>query len=165
MIRHSFESPLTVEALAFLSRSTGIDFMAQDTSDWLCVTGYDDDELLGLCVFEPKTWFDWHFSIAIADPRCISRRVMRAMFTAVFSQAVRVTALVEPGNEPALKGVKQLGFVYEGFMRLGVEGRRDALMFGMLREDCRYLPGYRGAGTIIPTDIAGVTDGQLAQAS
>ena len=159
MIRHSFESPLSVEALAFLTRMTGVDFMSQDTSDWLCVTGYDEDEnLLGLCVFEPRNRFDWHFSIAINDPHCITRRVMRAMFTAVFSQASRVTALIEPGNEPAIKGAKQMGFQYEGFMRLGVEGRRDALMFGMLREDCRFLPGYRG-GTIIRTDFAGEPHG------
>ena len=31
----------------------------------------------------------------------------------------------------------RLGFLYEGFLRLGVEGRRDALLFGMLPEDCR----------------------------
>ena len=30
-------------------------------------------------------------------------------------------------------------FVYEGFLRCGIEGSRDALMFGMLRHECRFL--------------------------
>ena len=162
MIKHSFHAPLEPDELEFLSDHTGVDFTRHDTSTWLCVTGYDGGELLGLCVFEPKTWFDWHFSVAIADPRCMSRRVLRAMFTAVFTRAVRVTALVEPDNERALKQMKRLGFQYEGYLRLGIEGSRDALLWGMLRSDCPYLPGYQGTGTIIPTDFAGEPNGQLA---
>ena len=149
MIEHSFQAPLSAEALAFLSRATGIDFMGQDTSSWLCVSGREEGRLLGVAVFMPQNWFDWHFSCAIDDPRVMSRRLLRAMFAAVFSQAVRVTALVEPTNKRALGQVKRMGFVYEGFLRLGVEGRRDAMIFGMLRADCRFLPGYNG-GTVIP---------------
>jgi len=162
MIKHSFEAPLPIEALALLSRSTGVNFMNHDTSRWLCVTGWEDGVLLGMCCFEPKTWFDWHFSVAIEDPRCMSRRVLKAMFTAVFTRAIRVTALVEPDNDRALRQMKRLGFQYEGYLRLGIEGTRDALVWGMLREDCRYLPGYQGAGTIIQTDFAGEPNGQLA---
>jgi hypothetical protein len=162
MIRHSFEAPLPLEALAFLSRRTGVDFMRHDTSGWLCVTGWDGGLLLGMCCFEPKTWFDWHFSVAIDDPRCMSRRVLKAMFTAVFTQAVRITALVEPDNARALDQMKRLGFQYEGYSRCGIEGTRDALIWGMLRDDCRFLPGYHGPGTVIPTDIAGEPHGQLA---
>jgi hypothetical protein len=33
-----------------------------------------------------------------------------------------------------------LGFQQEGFMRKAVEGIRDAVLFGMLRHECRYLP-------------------------
>jgi hypothetical protein len=35
--------------------------------------------------------------------------------------------------------VRKLGAVYEGFLRHGLDGDRDALVFGMLREDCRWL--------------------------
>jgi hypothetical protein len=162
MIKHSFEAPLPPEARAMLSRATGVNFMPIDTSEWLCVTGSEDGRLLGCCCFEPKTWFDWHFSVAIEDPRCMSRRVLKAMFSAVFTVGVRVTALVEPDNDRALRQMKRLGFQYEGYLRLGIEGTRDAMVWGMLREDCRYLPGYQGAGTIIPTDFAGEPNGQLA---
>jgi len=107
---------------------------------WLCVTCTDERGIAAVCCFEPYLWFDWHFSVAVERPHSITRRLLKAMFTAVFSEAVRVTALVEPGNGPALRQVELMGFQPEGFVRRAVEGRRDALLFGMLREDCRYLP-------------------------
>jgi RimJ/RimL family protein N-acetyltransferase len=72
------------------------------------------------------------------------RRVLRAIFTAAFAQARRLTAEVEPDNRRALRQVQRLGFVYEGYRRLGLEGTRDTMMYGMLRGDCKYLPGYQG---------------------
>ena len=81
-------------------------------------------------------------TILVLDPRCMSRRVLRAIFTAAFAQAKRLTAEVEPDNRRALRQVQRLGFVYEGYRPLGVEGVRDTIVYGMLREDCRYLPGF-----------------------
>jgi RimJ/RimL family protein N-acetyltransferase len=140
-VKHSFR-PFGPEETAFLSHRTGIDFRGTDWSrpEWLCVSCRDDDGvLMGLCVFELKTWFDAHFSITIRDRRCITRRVLRAMFTAVFKQAVRVTALVEPWNADAIRQARLMGFREEGYMRKAVEGSRDAVVMGMLKEDCRYL--------------------------
>jgi len=69
---------------------------------------------------------------------------LRAIFTAAFSQAKRLTAEVEPDNYRALRQVQRLGFIYEGYRPLGLEGCRDTIVYGMLREDCKYLPGYDG---------------------
>lgn len=161
MIRHSFDVPLSDEARAFLSVHTGVDYVRYDTSNWLAATATRDGEVVGVCCYEPKTFFDWHYNAAVTDSRCITKRLLRAMFTAVFTQAVRVSALIEPDNARAIKNARALGFQYEGFLRMGVEGKRDALLFGMLREDCKFLPGYQGP-TIIRTDFAGVANGQLA---
>jgi hypothetical protein len=60
----------------------------------------------------------------------------------VYSRAVRCTAQCHPDNRAAIKGVRHMGFVYEGFMRKAIEGRWDALLFGMLKEECPWLPGY-----------------------
>ena len=81
-------------------------------------------------------------TILVLDPRCMSRRVLRAIFTAAFAQAQRLTAEVEPDNRRALRQVQRLGFCYEGYHPLGLEGASDTIIYGMLREDCRYLPGY-----------------------
>jgi hypothetical protein len=50
-----------------------------------------------------------------------------------------------------------MGFVYEGYRRLGLEGSRDTLVYGMLKDDCKYLPGYTGptvvASPVLPDHI------------
>ncbi|MER8619169.1 GNAT family N-acetyltransferase [Mesorhizobium sp. M1409] len=156
MIKISFD-PLDDYAKAFLSEETGIDFTRQDMRHWFCVTATNEHgAVVGVIAAEPKTWFDWHFNAACVDQRCVTRKLFRTTFRALFTQAVRITALIDPTNERAISNARRLGFVYEGFLRMGVEGRRDALMFGMLAEDCRFLPGYDPAQTSIrPTAPGG----------
>lgn len=140
-MRISF-APFDADTAVFLSQMTGVEYRHVDfTRDkWLCVSGRrDDGTLMGCCLFEFVSWFEAYFSIAIADPRCISRRVMAAMFRAVFSQVVRVTAEIEPGNEHAIRLSKRMGFEIEGYKRLAIEGRRDAVLLGMTKDTCRYL--------------------------
>jgi hypothetical protein len=139
-------APLEADAVELLTEETGIDFRRIDFRQphWFCITKRrDDGSLMGVLACEFKTWFDVHFTCAIVDQGFMSARLLRVIFTALFSKAVRVTALVSPGNERAIKQMRRLGFVYEGFLRKGVEGHRDALIFGMLREDCRFLPGVQ----------------------
>jgi hypothetical protein len=140
-MRISF-APFGPQEATALSAATTIDFTATDFSSehWLCVAGRDDDGVLaGVACFEFKTWFDAYFNIAVRDPRCVSRRVMRAMFKAVFSRAVRVSAEIEPGNERALRQALLMGFEIEGYKRFALDGRRDALQLGMTSDTCRYL--------------------------
>lgn len=157
-MKYSF-APLALDAVEFLSDHTDIDYGFVDFTDprWLCCTARDDlGAVAGVVACEFKEWFDAHFSCAVGDRRCLSRRVLRAIFRALFSRAVRVTALIAPDNDQAISGARRMGFVYEGFLRMGVEGRRDALIFGMLREDCRYLPGFDPARTSIkPSNFGG----------
>lgn len=163
-MRHSFR-PFNAEEAAFLSQATGVDFSRTDFASplWLCVSARDDDgQLMGLAGFEFKNWFDAYFSTAIRDPRCLTRRVLRAMFTAVFSKAARVSAEIEPGNQDALGKAKRMGFEVEGYKRLAIEGRRDAFLLGMTKDSCRFLRdaprGRQGPGK-------GHSDGQHTQAA
>ena len=163
-MRHSFH-PFNAEEATFLSRATGVDFSRTDFSSplWLCVSARDDEgQLLGVCGFEFKNWFDAYISTASRDPRWVTRRMLRAMFTAVFSHAVRVTAEVEPTNEDALGLAKRLGFEVEGYKKLAIEGRRDAFLLGMTKDTCRFLRaaprGRQGPGK-------GHFDGQHTQAA
>ena len=139
-------APLEDDAVRFLSQETGIDYSDIDFTQphWFCVTKRrDDGTLLGVIACEFKTWFEAHFNAAVADPGFIRAKLLNTVFSTLFSQAVRITALIDPDNERAIKNARQLGFVYEGYIRRGVEGRRDALLFGMLRHDCRFLPGVK----------------------
>lgn len=143
---------LPKDAQEMLTKHLQVDFSHCDfkAPTWFSVWARNDaGHIVGIFAVEFQYWFDGKVTLLILDPRCISRRVMRAMFTALFSKAKRLTAEVEPDNRRALKQVQRLGFVYEGFRRLGLEGTRDTMCYGMLREDCVYLPDYKG-----PTVIA-----------
>jgi hypothetical protein len=145
--------PLLPDAIEFLMQETDVDFSRTDFQNprWFCVTARrDDGTLMGVLACEFKTWFDVYFSTAICDRRCLSRRLLGVIFQTLFTKAIRITAEVDPANNSAAQQCRRMGFVYEGFKRLGIEGRRDALIFGMLRDDCRFLPGYHPAHTSLP---------------
>ena len=166
MITISFAAPLTADACHYLSVQTGVDYGMQDMRHWFCATAYDErDEIVGVLACEPKTYFDWYFSCAVTDPRVLSRRLLRTIFKTLFGHGVRVTAEIDPANEHAVRQARRMGFVYEGFKRLGIEGRRDAYLFGMLAEDCRYLPGFDPQRTSIRPPSFGGHNGFFTQAS
>jgi hypothetical protein len=67
--------------------------------------------------------------------------VCRAIFKYVFEQVgcVRCTSITVKGNRKARSFLEGLGFQLEGNVRLGYDGRRDALIYGLLRSECRFL--------------------------
>lgn len=67
--------------------------------------------------------------------------VCKAIFTYVFDQlgCVRCTSITTKNNRKARAFLVALGFELEGKLRLGYEGLKDALIYGLIRSDCRYL--------------------------
>jgi hypothetical protein len=131
------------DMIDFLRDRIELDLRGQhlEGPNWFCVTvrSQATRQVVAACACEFKTPFDAHFSVAIDDPEAISRRLLRGIFRALFTKAQRVTALVDPNNYEAQDQAIRLGFVYEGFLRRGLDGYRDALVYGMLQEDCKYL--------------------------
>jgi hypothetical protein len=135
-------APLDVDAVVFLTEETGIDFRSIDFDrpDWFCVTCRNGhDAVVGVLACEFKTPFDVHWSIALADPACLSWRLIHAVFTALFTRAARITALIDPNNKRALIQARKFGFIVEGYLRFGLDGRHDAVLLGMTPESCRWL--------------------------
>jgi len=144
-------APLDEAAQRYLSLRTGVDYTIFDYTlpAWLSVAVRDDDEfIMGVLVAEFQVPFEALITAAIDDPRFMSRRLLHAIFSTLFSRAARVTAQCRPDNEKSIRAIRHLGFQYEGFKRLGIEGKWDALMFGMLRHECRWImplkEPYRG---------------------
>ena len=155
------------EGAEFMLRETGVRFYpeAMAGDDWLCCTAYNEaNQVVGVLACEFKNTFDVHFSCAIADRRLLSERLLRTIFRTLFSRARRITALIDPENEMAEVQARRMGFVYEGFLRRGFDGQRDALLFGMLPEDCKYLTPPDVA-TVRSTEREGPPDGLSTQAS
>src|SRR5262245_11532437 len=134
-------APLETDAVQFLIDRTGIDYSWCDFTgpQWFCCTARDGDHILGVFIGEFTTWFEAHITCAIDDPRFLTRRLLRTIFSTLFTHAVRLTGLTRPENEAAIRILRHLGFTYEGFLRLGIEGKWDGLIFGLLRHECRYL--------------------------
>jgi hypothetical protein len=138
------------DLVEFMYHQNNLDLRGQPLGGpkWFCATMRDSwagNIVVAGLVCEFKNNFDVHFSTAVADPGCISRRILRGVFQSLFSKAVRITALVDPRNAHSNNLVLRMGFVYEGFLRMGLDGFHDANLYGMLRQDCKYLPGVRAA--------------------
>jgi RimJ/RimL family protein N-acetyltransferase len=72
--------------------------------------------------------------------------IMRAVFGYIFGQlgCVRVTAITRKQNKRSRDFLKALGFELEGNVRLGYDGQKDALIYGLLASECRYFGDLNG---------------------
>lgn len=70
-----------------------------------------------------------------------TRRFFRACFKYLFKQLGlrRVTGLVDASNLAARALNERLGFKQEGVLRKRAPGGGDMIVYGMLREECRWL--------------------------
>lgn len=152
----------TIEMMKFLYDRIGLDLRGQHLDGLRWMTFMAEDRLTGrvvaALVCEFTTPFEAHFSIAVDQPACITRTVLRRVFQTIFTRAARITARIEATDDDAEDKVKRMGFVYEGFLRRGYDGYRDALIYGMLMEDCKYLPGARAARPMNGEDHDETTD-------
>lgn len=143
---------LTEETVSFINDRLGVDYTGGCD---LALTVWNDAGKVVLGVIcEFKTEFDVHMTVACDDPKAVTRRMLRAVFKALFSKAKRITALIEPENRHCVRLARRLGFKDEGYGRLLIEGKRNALIFGMLECDCVVFKGTRRASVPRETKVA-----------
>jgi hypothetical protein len=84
-------------------------------------------------------------TIASASPAWCTRAVLKSLFWYPFEQlgCHRVTAITEGKNRPVREFLLRLGFQEEGVMRRSYLSGADAVIYGMLREECRWLSADR----------------------
>ena len=82
-----------------------------------------------------------HMTIAAESPQWALRSIIRILFAYPFIQigVPRVTATVAKNNKRSRKLAEGLGFVHEGTLRRAWDGRQNALVYGMLRHECRWI--------------------------
>jgi RimJ/RimL family protein N-acetyltransferase len=100
-------------------------------------------ELVGGVVFTMFQGHDIAVSLAFDTPRWVSRATLRELFSYPFGQlpCARITALIGRKNKPSRRLCEGLGFELEGVMRKGLDGKEDLMVYGLLREKCRWLKG------------------------
>ncbi|MDA4845957.1 GNAT family N-acetyltransferase [Hoeflea poritis] len=75
--------------------------------------------------------------------RWLTRKFIRLAMAYPFNQlgCSRITCLVSSKNTESLRFTRHFGWIEEGRMRRASPDGGDFVVFGMLREECRYLPG------------------------
>lgn len=80
--------------------------------------------------------------VSDGNRRWLSREVAIRVMAFPFLQCkfVRITAMISADNEPSLRFIRGFDrFQQEGVMRKGGTKGEDLILFGLLRQDCRWL--------------------------
>lgn len=80
-------------------------------------------------------------SIYSIDKNWATRHTLNALFTVPFTQYKlrRIQALCSANNEGVKMFLTKLGFTQEGIHRKAYHDAGDAVSFGMLRDECRWI--------------------------
>ena len=104
--------------------------------------GIDKDGAIAAgVVIELKSPFDAHVSVFSVRPDAWTRQTVEEVFSYLFDHlgVARVTCLTSKKNKRSRKTIEGLGFRHEGTLKKGLDGNRDAIVYGMVREDCRWI--------------------------
>lgn len=95
-------------------------------------------EPLGAVVYHAyrPTYRTIEISFATSTPRCLTRRLIKALLSYPFGQldCVRVTAVTPRSARPARRFLEHFGFKREGLVRKGF-GADDAVIYGLLKRE------------------------------
>ena len=99
-------------------------------------------KMLGGLIFHnyrPKTEVWW--TVYTTDKRWCNRRMLKTMFSIAFNglKCRRISLLVSKSNAASYNFVKKLGFQQEGMFRAYRENGEDCYIFGMLKEECKWI--------------------------
>ena len=108
----------------------------------------DDDRFVGgvlvsnVRLSEGKA-IDCEISCAAEASIAFRPEVCKAIFRYVFIQlgCVRCTSITKKSNTRTRQFLEALNFQLEGNVRRGYDGERDALIYGLLADDCQFLEG------------------------
>jgi hypothetical protein len=84
---------------------------------------------------------DIEVSVAADNADWCRPSTLRRLFAYPFTQLSlpRLTSIVARDNKRCRKLCEGLGWKIEGVVRRAYDGRRDAIIYGMLRDECRFL--------------------------
>ncbi|MCL7999977.1 GNAT family protein [Brucella sp. TWI432] len=111
--------------------------------DAVTITAIKNGEITAVTVFDTFSDNDCQIHVASDGSRnWLSRQYLHMVFAYPFQQLRfrRLTSLISVNNHASLAFCKQTGFAREGLLRKAAESGEDLVLFGMLREECRWLP-------------------------
>lgn len=112
------------------------------TCPFITMSSWDEaGKLLAACVYLNYRGHDLEMVFAAEHPRWCTRSALRSFFwyPFVYAKCIRVTAFVAKHNKRSRKLVAGVGFKQEGTVRHGYAPNIDAVVYGMLQQECRWL--------------------------
>lgn len=100
-----------------------------------------EGKLVGGVVYNNFRKHDIQLSAASINPKWLSKNILTEIFTYPYIHlgCVRTTAVTGRKNSRTRKLLEGLGYRLEGVCRKGLDGKQDAIVYGMLKADCRWL--------------------------
>lgn len=98
-------------------------------------------QFIGGAVFHNYLGHSIEVAIAFDRPDWSYPGTLRQLFSYPFNElgCVRMNAVISRKNKRSRRFVKGLGFKEEGIARKGFDGVDDAVIYGMLRDECKFL--------------------------
>lgn len=144
-------------------RARGIEWAIPRLSSWIggwdkasCLIHEKDNDIIACVVYNNWQPLDsTEISVAAADgARWLTRPFLSAIFSNPFIEwdMRRVWSVIDADNTKSIRLCEHLGFVQEGRIRQGAGPTTDRLLYGMLKDECRYIGsafyGQQRLGTV-----------------
>lgn len=111
-----------------------------------------DNKLVAVCVYHTFRHQvpDIEMTMVADSPRWATPGAVRFLLSYPFLQLKvrRVTCLIGRKNKRSRRLVEGLGWKLEGTCRRAWDGKQDCMVYGLLREECRWISDLGGA---VPT--------------
>ena len=101
-----------------------------------------DDGLLAVVIYNAVEEKNCGISIATSSPKWASKAVLKVIFGFPYIQLKlnRITATIRETNSKSISLVRRLGFVLEGELNQYYDNGESAMIYGLTKDDCRWLP-------------------------
>lgn len=115
-----------------------------DLKNGYTTLGVVDDNnnlIFGVIYYDYRKPVDIQVCIAGDAPTWATRETLNILFGYPFRQLKvrRMTAIISKKNKKSRSLCQRLGFVYEGNARKAMNNGDDAIIYGLLIEDCKWL--------------------------
>lgn len=123
----------------WVSSQVGIDKIGGDNFSSIGIM--TDGQLVGGAIYHGYRRHMVDISLATTDKRWCTRKVLRSLFGYPFNQlrVVRLGATCSKKNKDIRNLMDKLGFKLEGCARKAFDGKNDAMVYSMLKTECRWL--------------------------
>lgn len=132
------------DRVAFWVRQRIRNAIPQDAGQKHCALGVvQGGRFVGGVVFYNYRGHDIEVAAAFDSVTWARPETLRELFRCPFVElgCVRATATTGRRNKRVRKLLEHLGCKLEGVKRKGLDGKEDAIVYGLLRSECRFLGG------------------------